>query len=68
MDIDDQINEVKRILSEHGIEMNVKGCGCCGSPEVSFKYDGKLLVARTDHFNFEMFKPVKEPLSDNIWK
>jgi hypothetical protein len=68
MDINDQIDEVKRILSERGIEMNVGGCGCCGSPEVSFKCDGKLLVSRVDNFSFEMFKPVKEPLSNNTWK
>ena len=65
MDINDQIDEVKRILSERGIEMNVQGCGCCGSPAVSFKCDGKLLVSRVDEFSFEMFKIVK---SNNIWK
>lgn len=66
MDINDQIDEVKRILNTRGIEMNIYGCGCCGSPTVSFKCDGKQLVYRVDDFSFEMFKPVKESLNNNI--
>lgn len=31
------------ILKSHGIEMKVGGCGCCGSPWVTFKYNGETI-------------------------
>jgi hypothetical protein len=32
------------ILKEHGIEMNVGGCGCCDSPWVAAWYKGEKIV------------------------
>lgn len=31
------------ILKSHGIEMKVGGCGCCGSPWVTFEYKGETI-------------------------
>lgn len=42
---------VKEILKSHDIEMTVQGCGCCDSPEVSFKYKGEVIVSNAEHFN-----------------
>ena len=40
------------ILRLHGIEMEVQGCGCCGSPYVLFKYLGETIVDGEDiNFN-----------------
>lgn len=36
------------ILKSHGIEMKVGGCGCCGSPWVTFKYNGETIVDGDD--------------------
>jgi len=50
-----KIEQVKKILADHGIKMSVSACGCCDSPWVSFEYDG-LVIADSEHdFNFEMF-------------
>ena len=35
------------ILESHGIEMEVVGCGCCGSPEVTFKYRNESILDRS---------------------
>ncbi len=35
------------ILESHGIEMEVAGCGCCGSPEVTFKYRSESILYRS---------------------
>ena len=35
------------ILESHGIEMEVVGCGCCGSPEVTFAYRGESILDRS---------------------
>lgn len=42
------------ILRSHGIEMNVGGCGCCGSPWVSFRYKGELIVDGEEECQFYM--------------
>jgi hypothetical protein len=39
-----QIEKMKKILKENGIEMKVGGCGCCGSPWVTFTYKGKKII------------------------
>ena len=43
--------EVEKILKNLGIEMKVGGCGCCGSPWVSFKYKGKTILDAQDDCN-----------------
>lgn len=35
------LTEVEQILRSKGIEMQVDGCGCCGSPTVFFKYEDR---------------------------
>jgi hypothetical protein len=42
------------ILKKHGIEMNIEGCGCCGSPGVSIRYNGEIIIKEKDYFNIEM--------------
>jgi len=36
--------QVEKILEDLGIELQIGGCGCCGSPWVEFKYKGELLL------------------------
>lgn len=53
--------KIKLILLKHNIEMDVHGCGCCDSPNVSFKYKGDviaddesyLLISMIDDFDKE---------------
>ncbi len=49
-----KLEEIKNILKNNNIELNVFGCGCCGSPEVEFKYKGETILEATDDFNIEM--------------
>jgi len=41
-------NALGEELRKRGIQISVKGCGCCGSPWVQVKIDGVLVVA-DDH-------------------
>lgn len=41
---DGGIERMKKILESHGIEMSVGGCGCCGSPWVTFMYKGEVII------------------------
>lgn len=59
--------QVMDILAEHGIKMNVTGCGCCGSPTVSFEHDGKLVVDEEDQFGFEMMPSNIESNECETW-
>jgi len=43
-EVEERIESIKEILKEHEIEMNVGGCGCCGSPWVSFSYKGDVIL------------------------
>lgn len=47
--------KVKEILKEHNIKISIDGCGCCGSPIVSFEKDGIKIVDDAAHFNINMF-------------
>lgn len=60
----ENIEVVKSILEKNGIQMNVGGCGCCGSPSVSFLYKGELILEYVDDCNIEMFdvKKTKEDI------
>ena len=44
----EKLDKVKEILASHGIEMNVHGCGCCGSPSVKFIYNGLEIIDEYD--------------------
>lgn len=44
---------IKQILDELGIELKIGGCGCCGSPWVTFKYKGEAIVEDEDYFPFD---------------
>lgn len=60
-------NEAKRtglirmisILKEHQISMSVGGCGCCGSPDVTFSYKGEEILD-ADCCNFSTDEDNKE--------
>lgn len=47
-----EVKEMVKILREHGISMDVGGCGCCGSPWVKFAKDGKVIVDDEGDCNF----------------
>lgn len=55
--------KIADIFKRHEIEMNIEGCGCCGSPSVRFKYKGEELYCEdtdkyglTDNINLTMIK------------
>lgn len=41
-------------LREAGIRMSVYGCGCCGSPRVSYSLPDGTEMEEEDNFGFEM--------------
>jgi hypothetical protein len=53
------IEEMIKILKELGISMQVFGCGCCDSPDVSFSYKGKQILKDKGRCNFST-EDVKE--------
>lgn len=59
-DLELQAKEMALILKLHGIELKIEGCGCCGSPGVSFKYKGDTIVDNVDNFNFDSSEYTKE--------
>jgi hypothetical protein len=42
------------ILKENGIEIEIGGCGCCGSPWVTFKYNGEIIIDDEYEFFIEL--------------
>jgi threonine dehydrogenase-like Zn-dependent dehydrogenase len=52
---DEKLKEIETILKEHDIKIKIQGCGCCGSPVVSFKYAGVLIIDEEDEFRIDMF-------------
>ena len=54
-DVDDQYAGIKDTLRARGIQLNVGGCGCCGSPWVVLEIDGEI-VLNEDGFGLTMFE------------
>lgn len=50
---EDKVEIVSKILKGYGIEMAVDGCGCCGSPSVTFIWNGIIILNSEDDFNFD---------------
>ncbi len=50
---EEKIEKMKEILKSHDIEMSVDGCGCCGSPWVSFVFKGEEIIDE-EECNFSM--------------
>jgi len=61
--MEDLKEKVKEILKQHNIKISIGGCGCCGSPWVSFEKDGVKIVDNIDYFKIDMFEDDK--LSEN---
>lgn len=57
--IKELVSKVTGILESCGIRMTVGGCGCCGSPWVSFEKDGEMIVSEQNDFDFDMFQEKK---------
>lgn len=45
------IEDMMTILREKGITMIVEGCGCCGSPWMTFTYEGKTFDGEDVNFD-----------------
>lgn len=39
---------VNKICKDFGIDLSVSGCGCCGSPNFKFKFNGKEIFDESD--------------------
>lgn len=48
-------DEVKNELQKRGVEVNAGACGCCQSPWIEVRLDGKK-VLETEGEDLEMFK------------
>jgi len=59
----DTKEKVIEILKSHNIRMEIGGCGCCGSPWVSFEYKGEKIVDEQDEFRIDMFENDNPNLS-----
>ena len=53
------VQRMKSILAFHDIELQIGGCGCCGSPWVTFKYKGEYIVKDADFFTFDNLREEK---------
>jgi hypothetical protein len=43
-----KLKEFQSLLSSLQIELNISGCGCCGSPEVAAWYKGQKLFQESN--------------------
>jgi Fe-S oxidoreductase len=53
--IEEEKEKIVEILKNHGIKIDIGGCGCCGSPWVTFEYKGEIIIKNKDNFNIDMF-------------
>lgn len=44
--------KLAKLLHAHEIEMKIYGCGCCGSPTVTVKHKGEIIVDDLYDFTF----------------
>lgn len=56
---------VMQILEKHHIKMKIDACGCCGSPIISFEYNGKELLKDKEYFDFDMYDEKTNPGESN---
>lgn len=54
-----KIERIEKILKKHNIRIKIGGCGCCGSPWVSFEYKGEIILSNEDGCNMDMFAENK---------
>jgi len=47
--------QLKQLLDSLGLELDIGACGCCNSPWVSVRHNGKLIVDDVESFNFSNF-------------
>lgn len=55
-EIENMKKKMKEILQQCNIKISISGCGCCGSPWVSFEKDGVKIVNDLPEFNIDMFE------------
>lgn len=51
---DEKLERIRGILAEHGIRINLSGCGCCESPDFTFEYRGERIIESESGFFFTM--------------
>lgn len=52
MSKEEKIQAMIKILKACNINMSVSGCGCCGSPSVSFGIGDIKILDEADNINF----------------
>lgn len=48
---DQDLARLKAILEGFGLEIDIGGCGCCGSPWYEFKLNGETIFESNGNFN-----------------
>lgn len=51
---------LKELLDSIDVELSIWGCGCCGSPAVTFKHKGKTIIDDCGDFKFSNLKEQEE--------
>lgn len=48
-----KLKKIQEILKSHDIEMSFFGCGCCSSPDFTFKYKGETIIEGEESMSFD---------------